>query len=126
MPGSLNEQLELWARWVVGGEQLQATSIMQKIMDGKAFEGTGGAAQPLIQCCESEIEAFLLSKVDKEQQAVEILRVEYGVKRLGALPLDASQSTRALRMGISLRTYERKLSGLKGQLKQHLQGRGFL
>lgn len=125
----LEEALERWARWCVGGESLGATSIMQVIMSGGAFRGGSGSKQPLIECVELEVEAalaeFSASSADRVL-AVDILRYESGIKRLGSLPMDAPQTSRALRLNISIRTYRRKLNQVKTAVELHLNQRGYL
>jgi hypothetical protein len=125
----LEERLEAWARWCVGGERLGATSIMQVIMAGGAFRGGSGAKQPLVECAELEVESALVAFAAVSSDAcvsVDILRYEYGVKRLGNLPFDASQATRALRLNMSVRTYRRKLGMVKESVECHLINRGYL
>ena len=108
---SLDHMIELWARWCHNGQQSRHTSILQIIMSGHSFSGGSGSAQPLIECCELTIESALSAYVwrTKDQRAVEIWRIEHGVLRVGNLPTDAKQHDKALKLGVGVSTYRRKL-----------------
>ncbi|TMP51454.1 hypothetical protein [Pseudoalteromonas sp. S1688] len=106
----LERYFEAWARWVHSGHVSASKSILQKIMDGDSFTRSGGGSSPIIDCVELNIESALMRLKVSNEAAVTVCRVEYGALYLKNLPVDANRETRALRMGMSLRTYNRRLA----------------
>lgn len=123
---SLNRFLELWARWVHTGHVVKAKSILQKIMDGDSFARSGGGSSPMIDCVELNIEAALMRLMVTNKNAVLVCRVEYGATFLPNLPVDATREARALRMGMSLRTYNRRLKEARDHIETSLLKTGDL
>ncbi len=106
----VNSWLERWARWVHLGSAQQAKSMLQVIMEGGLIgRGAGGAATPMLDCIEMDIEAALSRLSISDPKSVLVLRVEYGAKKLPNIPLDAPREQKALRLDMSKRTYERRL-----------------
>lgn len=123
---ALDAHFEKWARWVHTGQITRASSIMQKIMDGGSFCRVGGGSSPIIDCVELSIESALLRLQVTNELAVVVCRVEYGAKAIKNLPVDASRETRALRMGMSLRTYNRRLKEARDHVEDWLIFKGEL
>jgi len=105
----LERYFEQWARWVHTGQVTTAKSILQKLIDGDSFDCSGGGCSPIVECVELNIESALMRFMVTNKQAVTVCRVEYGALFMPNLPIDANRETRALRMGMSLRTYNRRL-----------------
>ena len=116
----LSRLLELWARWVHTGQVATAKSILQKIMDGDSFDRSGGGSSPMVDCVELNIESALMRLKVTNEAAVLVCRVEFGAKFLPNLPVDANRETRALRMGMSLRTYNRRLKDARDYVESSL------
>tara|TARA_B100000700_G_scaffold330799_1_gene459155 strand:- start:1494 stop:1898 length:405 start_codon:yes stop_codon:yes gene_type:complete len=122
----LSRLLDMWARWVHTGQVVKAKSILQKIMDGDSFARSGGGSSPMIDCVELNIEAALMRLAVTNASAVAVCRVEYGASFLPNLPIDAKRDARALRMGMSLRTYNRRLKEARDYLETTLLNTGDL
>lgn len=122
----LNRLLELWARWVHTGQVVKAKSILQKIMDGDSFARSNGGSSPIVDCVELNIESALTRLIVINKNAVLVCRVEYGATFLPNLPIDATREARALRMGMSLRTYNRRLKEARDHIETSLLKTGDL
>ena len=105
----LERYFEQWARWVHTGQVTTAKSILQKLIDGDSFDCSGGGCSPIVECVELNIESALMRLKVSNDDAVNVCRVEYGALFLPHLNITANRETRALRMGMSLRTYNRRL-----------------
>lgn len=105
----LDDMIEQWCRWCYQGGIQGYSSVLQVIMSGAVFSGGGGGKAPRIDCFESCIESALVELSVDDLKAVEVFRVEHGVKRAGSLPFDATQHQKALKLGVSVRTYRYKL-----------------
>ncbi|NLR16547.1 hypothetical protein [Pseudoalteromonas peptidolytica] len=122
----LEVRIEDWARWTINGEARRHSSILQMIMAGHCFSGGAGSSQPLIECAELVIESALASLSVSNPKSVEVFRAEYGVLKLGSLPLDAPQHQKSLKLGIGLRTYRRKLAETKLAISTALKEEKYL
>lgn len=122
----LNSLFDSWARWVHTGHVVKAKSILQKIMDGDSFARSGGGSSPMIECVELNIESALMRLKVTNEAAVSVCRVEYGAVFLPNLPVDAPRHVRALRMGMSLRTYNRRLKEARDHIETSLLKTGDL
>ncbi|MCG7551603.1 hypothetical protein [Pseudoalteromonas sp. Of7M-16] len=109
---SLNDLFDSWARWVHRGSILTSgTSMLAKIIENKGHMSFGGgASQPVLDCIEAEIEQALLQLSDSNREAVELFRLEYGAVRMRDFDPHQSQIKKAARLGISVRTYRRRLA----------------
>lgn len=116
----LERYFEQWARWVHTGQVTTAKSILQKIMDGDSFDRSGGGCSPIVECVELNIESALMRLKVTNEAAVLVCRVEFGAKFLPNLPVDANRETRALRLGMSLRTYNRRLKDARDYVESSL------
>ncbi len=107
----LDSYLELWARWVHTGTVSKSTSIMQKIMEQEGFSRGGAGSRALISdCVELRIESAIARLQGSNELAAMVCRYEYGALTIKNLPVNAKRVDRALRLGMSLRTYNRRLS----------------
>lgn len=107
----LDAYLELWARWVHSGAVRRSTSIMQIIMEQGSFaRGCSGSRALVTDCVELTIESSLLRLKEQNKDAVIVCRYEYGALIIKNLPVEAKRVDRALRLGMSLRTYNRRLA----------------
>lgn len=119
---ALDRQLEAWARWVHrGGFDLRQSSMLARLIDNKGvilFDGNGGSKPLDISSSEANIEAALMRLSSKSPDDVVTLRFEYGAIRIERKHADelTTQRKRALAMGISLRTYQARVSRAKSFL----------
>lgn len=116
-----------WADWVHrGGNSGGFHSVLHKMIEtGCMMSSGGGGSSPEIHTIEADIEAALSSLVSTKPHElnlmrVNVLRYEYGAITLG-WSSDATQSEKAHRIGISLRTYKRHLKHCKDYLLTTLQ-----
>ncbi len=117
----LDAYLELWARWVHSGAIRRSTSIMQIIMEQGSFaRGCSGSRALVTDCIELTIESSLLRLKEQNKDAVLVCRYEYGALNIKNLPVEASRVDRALRLGMSLRTYNRRLADARAWLTRCL------
>lgn len=118
----LDELCESWARWVhLGGLAVSGQSVLSKLIDnhGVMNYGSGGGG-PVLNCVEADIEAALMLFYTGNPAAVELFRLEYGaVKRLGFYP-DKPQFNKAESLGISVRTYKRRLGLVRTHIIEQL------
>ena len=80
----------------------------------------------MIECVELNIESALMRLKVTNEAAVSVCRVEYGAVFLTNLPVDAPRHVRALRMGMSLRTYNRRLKEARDYVESTLLKTGDL
>ena len=124
----LDEILELWARWVDRGGVLPTggASMLARMVDNKGmlFFGGSGASVP-IDCVEIRVEALVMGLSKVNPVAADVLRLEVGagwqpvVRRYGGRRSDRAESSqlgRAVLLGLSDRTYRRRLQ----EARQHL------
>ncbi|HCE2656956.1 hypothetical protein [Vibrio parahaemolyticus] len=95
-----------WARWVHRGALVPGgQSVLGKLIECQGVFGGGGAG-PVLDCIEAEVEAAVLRLAAEDKAAATIFRAEFGA--VGNI-IDDTQLKRALRAGISLPTYKRRL-----------------
>lgn len=106
---------EVWARWCVsGGVCLPGgSSMMAKMIECKGHMnfGSGGKAAPVVDCVEANVEAALMQLFTTDPITVKVVRFEYLGRFIGVddgEPLN--QMRKAHQLGLSLRTYERRLA----------------
>ncbi len=110
----INQLFELWARWCVSGSVLppSGASILSKMVDnrGLLLFASGGAKSPNLDCIEADIERALSLLFVSDPTTVKVLRFEYlgRFKREDNTPVN--QLRKAASLGMSIRTYERRLS----------------
>ncbi|MBP5971046.1 hypothetical protein [Pseudomonas iridis] len=118
----LDEALELWARWCfAGGDSGSAgRSPLAKLIDNKGelmFVGSTGSGVPP-DSLEGRIEAAVLSLFARQPLAADVLRLEYDAgwwqvaqrRQIRAYdPRGIGQFERSVALGITLRTYRRRL-----------------
>ncbi|HAS6073697.1 TPA: hypothetical protein I7144_20775 [Vibrio vulnificus] len=80
-------------------------SILGKLIECQGVFGGGGGG-PVLDCIEADVEAAVLRLAAEDQAAATTFRMEYGA--VGNV-YDDTQLKRALRVGISLPTYKRRL-----------------
>lgn len=106
---------EAWARWCVSGGTAPpgGSSIMAKMIESKGHMmfSSGGGAAPMVDCIESKVEAVLMQLFTIDPITVKVVRFEY----LGCFIGDdngepLNQLRKADQLGVSLRTYERRLA----------------
>jgi hypothetical protein len=119
---ALDCQLEEWARWVHrGGFDLRQSSMLARLIENKGlilFDGNGGSMPMDISSMEANIEAALMRLSSKSPDDVVSLRFEYGAIRIDKKHAGefTTQRKRALAMGVSLRTYQVRISRAKSFL----------
>lgn len=102
-----DDLFDQWARWVHQGALVPAgKSVLGKLIECQGVFGGGGSGGPVLDCIEADIEAAVLRLAAEDQEAATTLRIEYGA--LGNKN-DDTQLKRALRVGVSLPTYKRRL-----------------
>lgn len=106
---------EAWARWCVSGgvDAPSGSSIMAKMIESKGHMmfSSGGKAAPLVDCIEAKVEAVLMTLFTTDPITVKVVRFEYLGSFMGddnGEPLN--QLRKAEQLGVSLRTYERRLA----------------
>jgi hypothetical protein len=119
----LDNALELWARWCFQGGALVSSgrSMLAKLIDNKGelfFGGSGGSSEPT-DSLEAKIESAVVSMFAAEPMRADVLRLEYGAgwwqvaerrQIAGYDPRGVGQFENAHALGISLRTYRRRLA----------------
>lgn len=136
--GALDAWLEQWARWLA--EPCQAAplgggrSMLARWMDsrGELTFGSGGGASTPADGIETRIElaAVQIGRADPLREAV--LRLEHdagwwqvvrtrGIK--GYDPRGLCQLQKALHLGVSLRTYKRRLAEARAELIEILESK---
>lgn len=122
-PNDLDGALELWARWCFQGGELASAgrSMLAKLIDNKGeifFDGGGGSTEP-VDSLEAKIESAVVAMFALEPMRADVLRLEYGAgwwqvadrrKIEGYDPRGVGQFENAHALGISLRTYRRRLA----------------
>lgn len=130
---NLDTALELWARWgIAGGSTPAGRSMLAKLIDNKGelfFGSTGTGGQPA-DGIEWAIEAAVLSMYAAEPMQADVLRFEYGAadfqvaERRGITdydPCGLDQYQKAHALGISRRTYMRRLSEAREVIARQLR-----
>ncbi len=123
----LDELFELWARWCfAGGSQADTPpSLLARWMDSKGHIvfGAGGCAPT--DKVEERIEAAVLAISVDEPMTALVLRYEYGVwsavgEWRGKSGHALKQADKASAMGVSLRTYRRRLAAGRAEVEARL------
>lgn len=107
----INELFELWADWCLsGGDGAPVgASLMQKLIENKGVMCFGsGKGSPVVDCIEARIEAAVMKIAARDHVTAQVIRREYMSIHDGDEPL--TQVRKAHSLGISLRTYERRLN----------------
>jgi len=126
----LDELFELWARWCFAGGVQPDTppSLLARWMDSKGHMVFGGGGCAPTDTVEERIEAAVLAIAASEPTTAEVLRWEYGVWSQGVghwRGKDATalkQADKAAALGMSLRTYRRRLAAGRATVEQRLAG----
>lgn len=124
----LDDQLERWARWCIEGRAAPQSMIAKAIDNHGLLQFGGGGSVPVVDI-ESTIEAAVLKVSERDVLAADVLRLEYqaGVsavcRRRGIRGYDwrAGQAEKAELLGISVRTYARKLTVMREAVAVALQ-----
>ena len=130
---NLDVALDLWARWSCADQAAPAgRSMLAKLIDnkGELFFGGGGSGGPQTGGIECAIEAAVLSLFAADPLNADVLRLEYNAAwwlvaaRRGIDQYDprgADQYNKAHALGISLRTYERRLKAARTFIEPKLR-----
>ena len=138
-PTSLDKVIETWARWVESGKIEGGAggglSILARWMDSKGdlqFGDQGGASSVPLDLLEQTIEGSVVKMATVSLDQADVLRLEFGAgiyqvcARRGIRGYDprlANQERKATALGLSLRTYRRRLAEAKDLIDQALRGR---
>lgn len=117
---SLERRLELWARWIFNGktESSGFASMLEMMMVTRCqFSGGGGAPRYDL---EADVEAAVISLRMTDGSAAKILEVEYGAWVPKSLDGATKQLDKAHALGLSLRTYKRKLAKARKHVADYL------
>ncbi|MGS8281632.1 hypothetical protein [Pseudomonas sp. PARCl1] len=126
--------LQSWSFWCEGYTGLLGggTSMLAKLIDGKGqilFGGSGGSSAPC-DSVEARIEAVVMRMAAKSPDRADVLRMEYSAGWWGVCerrqikgydPRGTDQLKRSQAMVISLRTYKRRLSEAREEIKTELR-----
>jgi hypothetical protein len=135
--GALDELLESWARWCDSPSDVvsyggSGGSMLARLIDTRGdlnFGGGGGPAGP-VDTIETNIEMAVVSLGAQNQLAADVLRLECvagwwqvtsrrGIR--GYDPRGLGQLQNALALGISVRTYRRRLAEAREYVAQRLK-----
>lgn len=118
--------LELWARWSVPEAQRgTGKSMLAKLIENKGelfFGGSGGASGGPLDSLEVVIESAVMKMAATDPMRADVLRLECGAAwwQVAARrkiedydPRGMGRFEKALALGISLRTYRRRLDEAK-------------
>lgn len=132
-PGRLERRLDAWARWVIAGGQDKAPpSLLARWMDGKGHIVFGGGSSEPADFIETVIEATVLRMFASDelgQLRADVLRLEFGAGSWNVAerrkirdydPRTPSQARMASALGISYRTYRRRLAEAKKLVNEAL------
>lgn len=118
---ALERRLELWARWIVSGCNSSRggfASMLEMMMITRCqFSGGGGEPRDDI---EASVEAAVILLTAADRTAARILRVEYGAWAPKSLDGATTQLDKAHALGLSLRTYKRKLAKARKHVADYL------
>ncbi|NKF30434.1 hypothetical protein HER21_28610 [Pseudomonas sp. BGM005] len=132
---ALDKLLHDWAAWCFGGfgSLGSGSSMLARLIDRKGeifFDGASGPRGPA-DGLEQKIESIVMEMAAKNLQQADVLRLEYGAgwwwvcDRWGIEdydPADASQLDRARALGLSWRTYKRRLAAAREMIAERLGG----
>lgn len=118
----LDELLEMWARWIVNGCNSHGSgfaSMLEMMMVTRCqFNGGGG---PPSDYLEVSVEAAVMSLTAVDPESATVIRVEYGAWTSKSLDGATTQLARAHAMGITLRSYERRLKKAREYVRAYLK-----
>lgn len=117
---SLERRLELWARWIFNGktESSGFSSTLEMMMVTRC-EFSGDGSVPSYDL-EADVEAAVMSLRMTDGSAAKILEVEYGAWVPKSLDGATKQLDKAHALGLSLRTYKRKLAKARKHVADYL------
>lgn len=111
-----------WARWVhQGGVSDSGHSIIAKLMATRGVLIRGSGHGGPVDCVEAEIEVALARINQQKPAAVTLFRLEYGAIRQPGFNPEQTQILKAHALGISVRTYKRRLSAVKNFIVEQLK-----
>lgn len=118
---TLEHRLELWARWIVNGcnSSRSGFASMLEMMTVTRCQFSGGGGEPQDEI-ETAVEAAVISLTIVDKSAARILRVEYGAWAPKSLDGATTQLDKAHALGLSLRTYKRKLAKARKYVADYL------
>lgn len=134
--GALDAWLEQWARWLASPDCAATLgggpSLLARWMDarGQIVFGSGSGSSVPADARETRIELEVLRIGRANQLREDVLRLEYDagwwlvVNRRGLRgydPRGATGLTKALHLGISLRTYRTRLAEARAELVERLE-----
>lgn len=105
---TIDELLWRWAAWTQSGSTRQEVTHFLRQCSGRSL-GRGAAFEQDAYSIELRIEQAVSQLVKQNAIQAQILRTEYSPRRSG----EASQTSRALALELSLRTYQRHLKAAK-------------
>lgn len=115
MTTPIDELLWRWAAWTHSGSTRQNVTHFLRDSSGRSL-GRGAAFEQDAYSIELRIEQAVSRLAAKHANQAHILRIEYSPRRSG----EQSQSSRALALDLSLRTYQRHLKAAKDFVSQAL------
>jgi len=117
---------EMWARWCHSGSVLPASgaSVLSKMIDnhGLMIFGSGGST-PNLDCVESDIERALSRLYLTHPDTVKTVRFEYLGRFKDEDNLPLNQVRKAASMGVSIRTFERRLAKGRAYVVKQLESK---
>lgn len=126
---TLDDALDLWARWCVQGQMMPAHStgqtgrVMEILRTGITGPGhNGGGKAPILDGVEPRIEAALLALAasgEAGHRRVRVLRAEY---LMPVLEHGRAQEVRAIRLGMALAKYKKDLMNARKAVRFALEG----
>ncbi len=130
---ALDKLLHGWAAWTYGGfgGLGSASSMLAQLIDKKGeifFDGPSGSSGPA-DGIEQRIEAVVMEMAAKSLEQADVLRLEYAAglpqvcerrKIQDYDPSTASQLDRARALGLSWRTYKRRLAAAREMIIERL------
>lgn len=118
---TLERRLELWARWIVTGcnSSRGGFASMLEMMMVTRCQFSGGGGEPRDEI-ETAVEAAVMSLTAGDESAALVLRVEYGAWAPKSLDGATTQLDKAHALGLSLRTYKRKLAKARKHVAEYL------
>jgi hypothetical protein len=132
---ALDKLLHAWAAWCFGGigGVGSGSSMLAQLIDKKGeifFGGSTGSSGPA-DGIEQQIEGVVMEMAAKSLEQADVLRLEYAAgwwwvcerwKINDYDPSTASQLDRARAMGLSWRTYKRRLAAAREMITERLEG----
>lgn len=105
---------EAWAHWCEAGKirTKNGTSMIAQLIESKGHLTFGGSPfASNLDCIEAKVEAALMQLFITDPTSVEVVRFEYIYSIIYIDEGDAiNQKKKAIKLGLTLRTYQRRLS----------------